>query len=267
MDRSLTSRARAVLSTPEPAAKVALSFEIGEAWRSGEITTIGAAGAPSVPARPARPVLLAPRHMPKRRAGRSLHCRIALVHAVAHIEFNAIDLAWDLVARFADPGLPRAFYDDWTRIAGEEAKHFEALSRRLGALGAAYGDLPAHDGLWQAATATAHDVLARLAVVPLVLEARGLDVTPAMIGHMESAGDDATVSVLRMILEDEIGHVAAGRRWFDWLCRNRDLDPAITFRTLVRENFKGALKPPFNEEARRMAGLAPEFYRPAKAEP
>ncbi|MEE8516567.1 MAG: ferritin-like domain-containing protein [Alphaproteobacteria bacterium] len=263
MARGLTARARTVLLTPEPAAKVALSYAASAAWRLGAITAIGAPGAPAVPARPARPRLLAPRHMPKRRAGRTPRARIALLHAVAHIELNAIDLAWDIVARFADTGLPRAFYDDWARIAGEEAKHFEALSRRLGEMGAAYGDLPAHDGLWQAADATAHDILARLAVVPLVLEARGLDVTPTMIGHMEAAGDDATVSILRMILADEIGHVAAGGRWFGWLCRKRDLDPAITFHTLVRENFKGALKPPFNEEARRMAGLLPAFYQPA----
>ncbi len=263
MARGLTARARTVLSTPEPAAKVALSYEISAAWRLGAITAIGAPGAPAVPARPARPRLLAPRFMPKRRAGRSPRDRIALLHAIAHIELNAIDLAWDIVARFADAGWPRAFYDDWARIAGEEAKHFAALSRRLADLGAAYGDLPAHNGLWQAAEATAHDPLARLAVVPLVLEARGLDVTPAMIGHMEAAGDDATVSILRMILADEIGHVADGGRWFGWLCRKRELDPAVTYRALVRENFKGALKPPFNEKARRMAGLSPAFYQPA----
>ncbi len=263
MDDSLTARARGVLSAPAPAAKVALSFAASAAWRQGTITAIGATGAPGTPARPARPQLLAPRFMARRRAGRTPRARIALLHAVAHIELNAIDLAWDIIARFADAGWPRDFYDDWARIAGEEAKHFEALSRRLVDLGATYGDLPAHDGLWQAANATAHDPLARLAVVPFVLEARGLDVTPAMIGHMETAGDDATVAILQMILDDEIGHVAAGGRWFTWLCRERGLDPAPTYRALVRENFKGALKPPFNEEARRQAGLPAAFYQPA----
>jgi uncharacterized ferritin-like protein (DUF455 family) len=200
--------------------------------------------------------------MPKRRAGGERESRIALLHALAHIELNAIDLAWDLIARFAPEHPPRAFFDDWVSVADEEATHHGLIVGRLGALGAAYGDLPAHDGLWEAAAATADDFLARLAVVPLVLEARGLDVTPAMIDRLERAGDAESAAVLRRIYTDEIAHVAAGRRWFDWACAARGLPPAATYQDRVRRYFKGTLKPPFNETARAQAGLAPAFYAP-----
>ena len=202
------------------------------------------------------------REMPRRRSGRSESGRQALFHALAHIELNAVDLAWDLIARFTGEDLPRAFYDDWVAVADDEARHFALLSQRLTALDAAYGDLPAHDGLWQAAQETAHDLLARLAVVPLVLEARGLDVTPGLIAKLETAGDARGAAVLRVIFEDEIAHVAAGKRWFDFLCARRGLVPGAAWRDLVGRHFKGALKPPFNAEARRAAGLAPSFYAP-----
>ena len=211
---TLAEGAVAVLATAEPEAKVELSREMGAAWREGGLA-IGKADPPPRPARPPRPVLRSPRDMPKRRNFGSPAGRIALLHALAHIELNAIDLAWDLIARFGvvrlgDAGLPRAFFDDWVAVAAEEAEHFCLLSARLASLGSAYGDLPAHDGLWEAAAATAHDLLARLAVVPLVLEARGLDVTPEMIARLERAGDDASAAVLDRIYRDEIGHVAAG---------------------------------------------------------
>jgi uncharacterized ferritin-like protein (DUF455 family) len=210
-------------------------------------------------------VLLDPGAMPKRRAGGDRAARIALLHALAHIELNAIDLACDLIARFADGALPRAFYDDWVGVAAEEAKHHALIAGRLAALGAAYGDLPAHDGLWQAAQATAHDLLARLAVVPLVLEARGLDVTPTMIDRLERAGDGESAAVLRVIYADEIGHVAVGARWFEWLCARRVLPSAQTYHALVRRHFKGALKPPFNRDGRDAAGFAAGFYEPLAA--
>jgi uncharacterized ferritin-like protein (DUF455 family) len=200
--------------------------------------------------------------MPRRRSGGSLAHRIALLHAIAHIELNAIDLAWDLIARFAGDDLPHAFFDDWIAVALEEAKHHTLVAARLGALGAAYGDLPAHDGLWEAAQATAHDLLARLAVVPLVLEARGLDVTPGMIERLRHFGDDESAAVLQVIHDDEIGHVATGRRWFEWLCRRRAEAPAATYQALVRRYFKGALKPPFNRAARDAAQLPADFYEP-----
>jgi len=207
-------------------------------------------------------VLLPPREMPKRRAGGERASRVALLHAIAHIELNAIDLAWDLIARFADAELPRAFFDDWVAVADEEAAHHALLSARLAELGAAYGDLPAHDGLWEAAAATASDFLARLAVVPLVLEARGLDVTPAMIARLERGGDEASASVLRRIYRDEIGHVAVGRRWFEWACARHGFPAVETYQALVRRHFKGVLKAPFNEEARGAAGFHAAFYAP-----
>jgi uncharacterized ferritin-like protein (DUF455 family) len=200
--------------------------------------------------------------MPKRRAFGSQAGRIALLHALAHIELNAIDLGWDIVARFSDADLPRAFFDDWVGVAAEEACHFELLANRLGDLGARYGDLPAHDGLWEAAAATADDLLARLAVVPLVLEARGLDVTPEMIARLERVGDTPSAAILRRIYRDEIGHVAIGFRWFERLCRGRGLVPEEVFQNRVRRSFKGDLKPPFNREARSAAGFPPHYYEP-----
>ena len=175
------------------------------------------------------------------------------------------DLACDVIARFADRDLPRSYYDDWVGVAAEEATHFQLLSGRLNRLGAAYGDLPAHDGLWEAAVATAEDLLARLAVVPLVLEARGLDVTPRMIADFRRAGDDASVAILERIYADEIKHVAVGRHWFEWTCAKRDLDPVATFHTLVRQYFKGTLKPPFNVPARDEAGFYAAYYEPLAA--
>jgi uncharacterized ferritin-like protein (DUF455 family) len=261
MTRSLAEGAVAVLGAADPTAKVALSREVAARWRKGGVA-VGRTAPPTRPARPGRPLLLPPREMPKRRNFGSPAGRVALLHALAHIELNAIDLAWDLVARFADAGLPRAFFDDWVEVAAEEAEHFGLLSDRLVALGSGYGALPAHDGLWEAAAATAHDLLARLAVVPLVLEARGLDVTPEMRLRLERAGDGESAAILDRIYRDEIGHVAAGSRWFAWLCRERGEDPAAVFHDRVRRYFSGALKPPFNRMAREEAGLPAAYYEP-----
>ena len=205
--------------------------------------------------------------MPRRRAGDSHAGRVALLHAIAHIELNAIDLAWDIVARFADQDLPHAFFDDWIAVAAEEAEHYALLSARLGDFGAAYGDLPAHDGLWEAAELTAHDLLTRLAVVPLVLEARGLDVTPDMILRLDRVGDPESANILRRIYEDEIGHVATGRRWFEEICALRGLPAVETWQRLIRDHFKGTLKPPFNDEARASAGFDARYYQPLAAMP
>jgi uncharacterized ferritin-like protein (DUF455 family) len=193
--QDLAAAAVGVLTTAEAAAKAAAGRATAKAWRDGRISEVGRASPPERPARPPRPELRPPRGVPRRSIGAAPKGRIALLHALAHIELNALDLAWDLIARFSGPDskwdskwdLPRAFFDDWVAVADDEARHFTLLTERLAALGAAYGDLPAHDGLWQAASDTRHDLLARLAVVPLVLEARGLDVTPAMIaaaGHL-----------------------------------------------------------------------------------
>ncbi len=260
-DHSLAAAAVAVLEAADPADKTALSLATAAAWRTGALD-VGRATPPDHPARPERPELLAPRQMPRRRAAGTPQTRIALLHAVAHIELNAIDLAWDVIARFTEDRLPRAFYDDWVGVAAEEAGHFILLSDRLTDLGAAYGDLPAHGGLWQAAENTADDLAARLAVVPLVLEARGLDVTPAMIERLRRAGDTDSAAVLEVIYAEEIGHVAVGSRWFRHVCEARGRDPQATFRSLVRERYGGALKPPFNRHARDQAGLPPGFYEP-----
>jgi uncharacterized ferritin-like protein (DUF455 family) len=260
---SLTDAACAVLNAAEPAEKIERAHRAATAWRDGGIAEIGNTRPPDRPARPMRPELKDPRDMPRRRGAGSLANRIALLHAVAHIELNAIDLAWDLIARFAAPDLPRGFFDDWVAVADQEAAHHALVATRLADLGAAYGDLPAHDGLWQAAQATAHDLLARLAIVPLVLEARGLDVTPDMIEKLRRQGDEASVAVLATIYREEIAHVAAGRRWFGWECARRGLDPAPTYRDLVRRYHGGALKPPFNRAARMQAGLEAAFYENA----
>lgn len=237
-----------------------MSRALAAEWRAGDMS-VGGAVPPFRPARPAHPPLRPPRDMPKRRNFGSLTGRLALLHALAHIELNAIDLAWDIVARFAGADLPRAFFDDWVGVAAEEAEHFALLTGRLYALGSFYGVLPAHDGLWEAATATAHDLLARLAVVPLVLEARGLDVTPEVMLRLERAGDSESAAVLERIYRDEVGHVAVGVRWFENLCRARDLDPAA-YGDRVRHHFTGLLKPPFNREARDRAGFPAAYYEP-----
>lgn len=179
--------------------------------------------------------------------------------------YIAIDLAADLIGRFGAE-FPRAFVDDWMRVLAEEAMHFALVDRRLRSLGAAYGDLPAHDGLWEAAEATAHDALARLAVVPMVLEARGLDVTPAMIGRFTAAGDMVSARVLQRIYDDEIGHVAAGVRWFESCCTAKRFDAAERWKWLVSAHFRGVIKPPFNDSARESAGLTHDYYI-ALAEP
>jgi uncharacterized ferritin-like protein (DUF455 family) len=197
--------------------------------------------------------------MPKRGKAGSQRSRIALLHALAHIEFSAIDLAFDLVGRFG-ARFPREFVDDWLGVGADEAMHFALLDRRLRTLGAAYGDLPAHAGLWEAAAATAHDPLARLAVVPTVLEARGLDVTPATVASLERAGDGRSAAILNRIYRDEIRHVAAGMRWFRYACESAQQAPVETWRRLVSRHFRGVVKPPFNDSARDEAGLSREYY-------
>jgi uncharacterized ferritin-like protein (DUF455 family) len=229
------------------------------AWRRGELDARFGVAMPDRPARPNRPELLAPSRMPKRGRGGSERGRIAMLHALAHIEFGAIDLAFDMAGRFG-AGFPSAFVDDWLAVGADEAMHFLLLDRRLRALGSAYGALPAHDGLWEAAEATAHDPLARLAVVPMVLEARGLDVTPSIVAAFEAAGDPRSATILERIYRDEIRHVAAGSRWFRHGCESQDLAIVAHWQRLIRTHFRGMLKPPFNDSARDEAGLSREMY-------
>lgn len=215
---------------------------------------------PSRPGRPDKPTLVSPRSVPRR----SVHTpegRIAMVHALAHIELNAIDLALDVVARFCGERVPRSFFDGWMGVAADEAKHFGLLSKRLEELGSHYGALPSHDGLWQAVEATAHDLTSRLAIVPLVLEARGLDVTPSLLVKLVEAGDRRTADILEIIYTDEKSHVAVGAKWFRFLCARQNVDPANRFREIVRTCFRGEVKAPFNDRARAEAGLTPTFYR------
>ena len=254
-----------ILLAAEPADKVSRALALAADWREQRAAFLAIAQPPTRPARPARPLLLPPRAMPKRKAGGSVEKRIALLHALAHIELNAVDLAWDIIARFGSADMPRGFFEDWVKVGEEEAIHFSLLQARLGELGATYGDLPAHDGLWQAAEETAHDLLARLAIVPLVLEARGLDVTPATITDFRRAGDEQSAAILDRIYRDEIGHVAAGMRWFHHFAEEAGLDPKQAWQERVRRHFKGTLKPPFNDAARSDAGFDPEFYRPLSA--
>ncbi|WP_454286762.1 ferritin-like domain-containing protein [Rhizobium arsenicireducens] len=242
--------------------KIELAQETARRWRERRLSLRSPLD-PELPERPGRPEkpLLVP---PKATEKRSLHTlpgRIAMLHALAHIELNAVDLALDIVARFASEPVPHSFFDGWMRVAFEEAKHFRMVRERLNALGADYGDMPAHDGLWQAAHSTRNDLTARLAVVPLILEARGLDVTPSLQDKMRETGDIDSAEVLKVIYEDEKGHVAVGAKWFRFLCAREKKDPAATFKQLVRANFRGALKAPFNDVARAEAGLTPSFYR------
>ena len=262
MAKTLSELAIGVLRTANPVEKARTAREAASAWRGAPDMMAGSSIPPDRPARPGRPPLRPPRDVPRRRITSGVAGRVALLHALAHIELNAIDLAFDIVARFADEGLPRAFYDDWVAVGDDEARHYLMLAGRLDELGAAYGDMIAHDGLWQAAADTADDLLARLAIVPLVLEARGLDVTPAMVAKLRNAGDDRSADMLQLIHDDEITHVAAGARWFCHVCGERGLDPAETYGALVHQRFKGSLKPPFNRASRDAAGLPAEFYEP-----
>ncbi len=209
----------------------------------------------SIPGRPVRPELVPPRSVP-RRSMSSQEGRASLIHALAHIEFNAINLALDAVWRF--PGMPADYYSDWLRVAAEEALHFSLLESHLRSLGYEYGDFLAHNSLWDMADKTRHDVLARMALVPRTMEARGLDATPAVRAKLAQAGDPAAVEILDIILRDEIGHVAVGNRWYGWLCVQRNLDALATYRLLARQHKAPTLRRPFNIEARRAAGFSDE---------
>ena len=257
--------AQAVLTTADGRAKTTLSRRYAAEWQAaraaGEVPEIGKAEPPLRPARPDRPELLDPRDVPQRKPG-SEAGRLALLHAVAHIELNAVDLHWDIIARFTDTPMPIGFYDDWVKAADEESKHFNLMCDCLEALGSHYGALPAHAGMWRAAEDTVDDLMARLAVVPMVLEARGLDVTPGMIKIFRQAKNSQAVDALEIIYGEEVHHVAYGSKWFNFLCGRHDLDPTEVFHRLVRKYFHGQLKPPFNEEKRAEAGLPPDFYWP-----
>ena len=252
----LFARAHECLDLGDPARKVAATAATAAEFAAGSLRIDAAAEAPrpiGTPGRPARPQLVAPRRLPQRGLG-TPEGRAALVHAVAHIEFNAINLAWDAVYRFR--GMPCEFYRDWIGVAADEARHFTLLQARLAEFGLAYGDFDAHDGLWEMAVKTAESCLVRMALVPRVLEARGLDVTPGMIERLRAVGDHATVAILELILREEVAHVAAGSRWFAWCCAREGRDLEDTFAALIAQYAAGAVKGPFNIRARLAAGFS-----------
>jgi uncharacterized ferritin-like protein (DUF455 family) len=255
--RELRAEALAALRVADPAAKVRAVHAL-EAARPSPDPTLEIAAPNDIPGRPDRPVLVRPAEL----AGRSVATpagRAALLHAIAHIEFNAINLALDAVWRFG--GLPGAYYRDWLRVAAEEATHFSLLCDRLADHAAVYGDFPAHDGLWEMAEKTTGDVLARMALVPRTLEARGLDASLPIRAKLASAGDLASAQVIDVILRDEIGHVAIGNRWFRFLCRERGLDVRRAYADLAARHGAPRLRGPFNLPARRAAGFDEDELR------
>jgi uncharacterized ferritin-like protein (DUF455 family) len=265
MLHTLSAMAVDVLTCSDGREKTARAHAHARAWRSaranGAALPLGNTAPPDQPARPPAPALLDPRDVPRRRPN-TVSGRTALLHALAHIELNAVDLHWDIIARFAHIPMPMGFYDDWVQAADDEAKHFNLVCDALEARGSHYGAMPAHAGMWRAAEDTAHDMLARLAVVPMVLEARGLDVSPQMIALFTAHNETRALDALNVIYREEVAHVAYGSKWFNWLCGKEGADPKDAFHALVRRYFHGALKPPFNEEKRAEAGIPPDFYWP-----
>ena len=253
---SLRTAALAVLCEVDPARKALQAQALRPALQTGAlvIDADAAIAAPSgLPGRPTLPRLVPADQVPTR-SPFTLPGRAALLHAICHIEFNAINLALDAVWRFA--GMPEAYYRDWVRVAAEEAMHFSLLRAHLQTLGHDYGDFAAHDGLWRMTEATAGDITARMALVPRTLEARGLDATPPIQAKLRKAGDLAAVAILDVILRDEIGHVAIGNHWYAWLCQRSGLDPQALYPQLVARYAAPRLRPPFNLEARRAAGFS-----------
>ena len=254
----LHTAAKHCLDASDPAEKLRLTHAAWAALQAGELHPDHASPAPApmgAPGRPKRPQLVPQRQVPHRGLG-TPEGRAALVHAVAHIEFNAINLAWDAVYRFR--GMPADYYRDWASCAKDEARHFALLADRLAELGYAYGDFDAHNGLWEMAEKTAHHDTARMALVPRVLEARGLDVTPGMIERLRAVGDVRTIAILRIILREEVAHVAAGTRWFRWCCERDGLEPREAFLDLLRDYMGRNLRGPFNRPARLEAGFDEE---------
>ncbi len=248
----LRREALSALMACDPQVKVRAARLLADAAAMDCDPALRLAAPPALPGRPERPHLVSPAQLP-RRSPFTPEGRAALLHAVAHIEFNAINLACDAIWRF--PDLPQAYYLDWARVASEEALHFSLLNEHLATLGHAYGDFDAHDGLWTMAERTAHDLLARLALVPRVLEARGLDATPPMQVRLAQAGDHRAVKILDVILRDEVGHVAIGNRWYRHACAQAGVDPILHEAHLAKQYGVPPPQPPFNLSARRAAGF------------
>ncbi|KAG9120742.1 hypothetical protein FRC07_003640 [Ceratobasidium sp. 392] len=273
--RTLMEWACRILSTSNPERKVVLTRRAASAWRTGRTTSSGQkkSDLPTPPDVPPRENMttVQPGKVGKRGKAGSERSRIAIIHALANIEQWAIDLAWDIIARFgsvkiAGEPLPPQFFTDWVKVAEDEAKHFSLLSARLVQLNTFFGSQAVHAGLWESATRTAHSLPARLCIIHLVHEARGLDVNPTTIEKFKAVGDTESVKVLEVIHWDEVTHVTAGHRWFTWACARLGEDPVEAFRREVKTHFSGALKGPFNTKDRARAGMSPEFYENLRGE-
>ncbi|MFK5913776.1 MAG: ferritin-like domain-containing protein [Woeseiaceae bacterium] len=255
---SLFSLAEQCIQSCDPLEKIKLSFDVFEAWENKNNSQSLSLEhyAPILtfdePGRPTKPELVLPRKLNRRKIG-TKEGHAALIHSICHIEFNAINLAWDAVYRFQD--MPEQFYSDWIKVAKEEAYHFQLLSTHLNSLGYEYGDFAAHNGLWESALITAFDPMVRMALVPRVLEARGLDVTPGIIKKLEGINDKRAIEILNIIHRDEIGHVKIGTYWFRYLCEQRDLDSEQVFKDLINKYMKGILRGPFDNDVRKQAGF------------
>ncbi len=258
---SIAVMCRNALVATEPFEKIMLARKAARDWRLGRLEHKFDVDMPDVPGRPEKPELISATKMPKRKKGGSLKMRIAILHSLAHIEFVAIDLALDVAGRFGAL-FPPEYIDDWMSVAADEALHFALIDRRLKQLGSHYGALPAHDGLWQAAYETRENAAARLAVVPMVLEARGLDVTPAMVERFSAQDDQVSAKILTRIYTDEIRHVGVGTKWFESRAHEMDIKSEDFWKTLVTRYFRGSLKAPFNDSARQKAGLTRDYYMP-----
>ena len=254
MKKNLHAAAHACLVETSIEGKLALAAQAWADYRAGELEIVPIElSEVELAGRPEKPELVPPAEVIQRKIG-TPEGKAALIHAVAHIEFNAINLASDAAWRFQD--MPEAYYADWLQIAAEEAYHFSLLQERLGQLGYTYGDFPAHNGLWELAQKTTDDTLKRMALVPRVMEARGLDVTPGMSRRFEAVGDDRMVEILAIILRDEVGHVEAGSRWYHYLCKQRGVDADSYYIDLMNEYFAGGLKCPLHKPARLKAGFS-----------
>jgi uncharacterized ferritin-like protein (DUF455 family) len=251
---TLQERALHCLMLCDPLEKVEQTTRLEADWLAGLVSCQHDAAVQqvAVPGRPNSPELVAPRELTKRSAF-TIEGRAALIHSLCHIEFNAINLALDAIYRFV--GMPRDYYSDWLKVAREEAYHFQLLSEHLLSLGFHYGDFVAHNGLWEMAVETDHDVMVRMALVPRVMEARGLDVTPSIMEKLGKAGDNQAVAILEIIHRDEVGHVKIGTRWFRYVCEQRKLEPLATFKHLLQEYMKGQLRGPFDHVTRTQAGF------------
>ncbi|PPR77691.1 MAG: hypothetical protein CFH01_01410 [Alphaproteobacteria bacterium MarineAlpha2_Bin1] len=253
---SLSQNAEKILKTHNPFRKCFFTFRTIDKWEKKHISLIGKSFCIETPCRLNKPIILPPKLMPRRRGLNKINARIALIHSLAHIELNAIDLAWDIIARYNHYNLPLKFYDDWMGVAKDEAIHFLMLSKRLQDMGANYGDLDAHDGLWDAAKKTKKSLIDRLAIVPMYFEARGLDVSPHMIEKLSKANDHKSVKCLTRIYNDEINHVKIGEFWFRWVCKKNKKNPEKTWQKTINKFFKTEIELPRNNKAREKANMS-----------